>query len=223
MTVGLHNYLKGINLDEFVVNVKDRSKFKEILTHLGLDSNFSIEKFVEHLLYESKLFLNKEKRKEALIILKATKPLLNLVPKYLSAFFYLTLTDSFLLVNDFEGATKSVNRANSIAEELNEPRLIVRVLNLMFVINRTVLKDKAVEFLLKSKEISEKNEFYENIVYCDVNIGLMHFFKKEYSKAAEYCSYVIELITTKKYPKNKLIMSADYFLQIFLPTLRIKI
>ncbi len=215
MTVGLHNYLKGIKLDEFVVNVKDRSKFEGILTHLGLDSNFSLEKFVEHLLYESKLLLNKEKRKEALIILKATKPLLNLVPKYLSAFFYLTLTDSFLLASDYKGATKSVNRANSIAEELNDPRLIVRVLNLMFVVNRTVLKDKAVEFLLKSKEISEENKFYENIVFCDVNIGLMHFFKKEYSRAAEYCSYIIDLITTKKYPNNKLIMPADYFLQIF--------
>ena len=215
MTVGLHNYLKGIKLDEFVVKVKDRSKFEGILTHLGLDSSFSLEKFVEHLLYESKLLLNKEKRKEALIILKATKPLLNLVPKYLSAFFYLTLTDSFLLASDYKGATKSVNRANSIAEELNDPRLIVRVLNLMFVVNRTVLKDKAVEFLLKSKKISEENEFYENIVFCDVNIGLMHFFKKEYSKAAEYCSYIIDLITTKKYPNNKLIMPADYFLQIF--------
>jgi hypothetical protein len=215
MTVALHNYLKGINIDEFVSNIKDRSSFEEILNHIGLDQNTSIEKFVEHLLYESKMLLNEEKRKEATIILRATKSLLNLVPKYLSAFFYLTLTDSFLLANDYEGASRSVKRADALAKELDDPRLEIRVLNMMFVINRSVGKDKAGEFLLKSREISEKNEFFENIVFCDVNLGLLHFFKKEYSKAAEYCASVMDVVSSKKYPKSKMIMPTDYFLQIF--------
>ena len=215
MKVALQNYLKGIDIDEFVANVKNRSKFEEILVHLGLDQNSSINQFVEHLLYESKMLLNQEKRKEVTIILRAAKPLLSLVPKYLSAFFYLTLTDSFLLANDYEGANKSVNRASSIAKELNDPRLEVRVLNMMFVINRSSGKEKAEEYLLKSKEISEKNEFNENLVFCNVNLGLLHFFKKEHNKAAEYCASVIDIAGSKKYPKNKLIMPTDYFLQIF--------
>ncbi len=215
MKVALHNYLKGIKIGEFVSKVKDRSSFEEILNHIGIDQNTSIERFVDLLLYESKTLLNEEKRKEATIILKATKPLLSLVPKYLSAFFYLTLTDSFLLANDYEGANKSVRRADSIAKELNDPRLEVRVLNMMFVINRTVGKDKAAEYLLKSREISEKNEFFENLVFCEVNLGLLHFFKKEYNKAAEYCESVMDIVSSKKYPKNKMIMPTDYFLQIF--------
>ena len=169
MKVALQNYLKGIDIDEFVANVKNRSKFEEILVHLGLDQNSSINQFVEHLLYESKMLLNQEKRKEATIILRATKPLLSLVPKYLSAFFYLTLTDSFLLANDYEGANKSVNRASSITKELNDPRLEVRVLNMMFVINRSSGKEKAEEYLRNNidyKELFEKiTKYLENTFF----------------------------------------------------------
>ena len=71
MKVALQNYLKGIDTNELVANVKDRSKFEEILVHLGLNQNSSIDQFVEHLLFESKMLLNQEKRKEATIVLRA--------------------------------------------------------------------------------------------------------------------------------------------------------
>ena len=43
----------------------------------------------------------------------------------------------------------------------------------------------------------------------------MHFFNKEYNKAADYCVEIMEILSTKPYPDNKLVMPMDYFLQVF--------
>ena len=215
MTVALHNYLKSIQPKELLVRVYDDKKFKEMLKHLELDTNFTLSNFVEHMLVESKKLINQENRKDALIILKHIKPLLSKQHESLAAFFYLTLADSFLLANDYEGAKKSVKKANAIAEKLKDPRLQVRVLNMLFVIHRTIGKDKAMDYLKKSKEISEKNELYDNLVFCNVNIGLMHYFNKEYNKAADYCTEVIDIVHSKPYPDSKLVMPTDFFLQVF--------
>ncbi len=215
MTVILHNYLKSKKPQELVTLVDDANKYKEMLTRLELSTSLSIDNFVEYMLVECKKLINQEKRKEALIILKHIKPLLPKVNDRLDAFFYLTLADSFLLANDYEGAKKSVNKANSIANRLNDPRLQTRVFNMLFVIHRTIGKDKAMGYLLKSKEISEANDFYDNIVFCNVNIGLMHYFKEDFNKAADYCKEIMEVIITKPFPDNKLVMPTDYFLQVF--------
>lgn len=215
MTVALHNYLKSIQPKELLERINNSEKFKSMLSHLELNKNTTVEEFVEYMLVESKKLLNEENRKEALIILKCVKPLLPQVSQTLDAFFYLTLADSFLLANDYEGAKKSVNKANVIANKLDDPRLQTRVLNMLFVIHRTIGKDKAMEYLLKSKEISEANEFYDNVVFCIINIGLMHYFKEEFTKAADYCVEVVEIVQSKPYPDTKLVMPVDYFLQVF--------
>ncbi|MCE7743157.1 MAG: hypothetical protein GOP50_11970 [Candidatus Heimdallarchaeota archaeon] len=215
MTVALHNYLKSLQPKELIARVNDSKKFNEMLSHLEIGAGLSVDNFVEYMLVESKKLINKENRKEALIILKHVKALLPRVHNRFDAFFYLTLADSFLLANDYEGAKKSVNKANAIALELNDPRLQIRSLNMLFVIHRTVGKDKAMGYLLKSKEIAEANEFYDNIVFCNVNIGLMHYFKEDFTKAADYCVEIIDIVNTKPYPDTKLVMPTDYFLQVF--------
>ncbi len=215
MTVALHNYLKSIQPKELLARTNDSKKFTDMLTHLELSTELTVGNFVEYMIVESKKLINKENRKEALIILKHVKPLLPKVHDSLAAFFYLTLADSFMLANDYEGAKQSVNKANAIANKLNDPRLQTRVLNMLFVIHRTVGKDKAMGYLLKSKEISEANEFYDNIVFCNVNIGLMHYFNKEINKAADYCVEVIDIIHSNPYPDSKLVMPMDFFLQVF--------
>ncbi|MHA1199593.1 MAG: hypothetical protein ACTSQF_09730 [Candidatus Heimdallarchaeaceae archaeon] len=215
MTVALHNYLKSMQPKELMARINDSKKYREMLSHLELGTGLSIDSFVEYMLVESKKLINQENRKDAVIILKHIKPLLSKVHNNLDAFFYLTLADSFLLANDYEGAKKSVNKANAIAIELNDPRLQIRVLNMLFVIHRTVGKDKAMGYLLKSKEISEANEFYDSIVFCNVNIGLMHYFKEDFSKAADYCVEIIDIINSKPYPDGKLVMPTDFFLQVF--------
>ncbi|MCG3215949.1 MAG: hypothetical protein KAS63_04500 [Candidatus Heimdallarchaeota archaeon] len=215
MTVVLHNYLKTLDSQELVDRVKNTKQFRDLLTHLDLDKTLSVQDFVEYLLTESKKLLNDDMRKEGLIILKSVKSLLSLVPRKLHAIFYLQLAESFLLKNDYEGARKAVEKANDIAAQLEDPRLKIRINNMLFIIHRTVGKDKAMGYLLKSREIAEKNNFYENIVFCDVNIGLMHFFKNELNKAVERCKRVLDLITEKPYPNEKLLMPTDFFLQVF--------
>jgi tetratricopeptide (TPR) repeat protein len=215
MTVALQNYFKSVKPQEFASKVKDKDNFVKILFHLGLDTTFSVADFVVHLLNESKKLIEEEKRKEGLVILKPIKALLPQVPPELHVVFYFNLADSFLLANDYEGAKKSVDKASDIAEKIENPRLHVRVLNRYFIIHRTVGKDKAMDYLIKSREISEEHNFYDNIVFCDVNIGLIHFFKKEYNKAADQCQKVINLISETSYPNDKLLMPTDYFLQVF--------
>ena len=215
MTVVLHNYLKTLKPPSLVERVRDTKLFQELLTQLDLDKTLSIQDFVEYMLTESKKLLNKESRKEGLIILKSVKILLSLVPKRLHVNFYLQLADSFLLANDYEGARKAAVKADTIASKLDDPRLKIRIYNMMFIIHRTVGKDKAMRYLLKSREIAAENKFYENIIFCDVNIGLMHFFKEEFNKAVECCKSIVDLIVEKPYPNEKLLMPTDYFLQLF--------
>ncbi|TFG10816.1 hypothetical protein EU534_00535 [Candidatus Heimdallarchaeota archaeon] len=218
MTVALHNYLKNLQPKELFQTVNDEKKFKDMLNHLELSTDISIDNFVEYMLLESKILINQENRKDALIILKHVKPLLPKVHDILDASFYLVLADSFLLANDYEGAKKAVTKANSIALRLKDPRLQVRVLNMFFVIHRTIGKDKALDYLEQSKKLSEEHEFYDNIVFCNINIGLMHYFNKEYNKAADYCTEVIDMVHSNPYPDTKLIMPTDYFLQVFSET-----
>ncbi|MHA1667355.1 MAG: hypothetical protein ACTSUR_01755 [Candidatus Heimdallarchaeaceae archaeon] len=180
-----------------------------------MNESWSEKQFVKYLLVKTKNALDEEKRKEALIILKSVKVLLPLVSEDLHAVFYLTLADSFLLANDYVGAKKALSKANSIAVKLNDSKLKVKVLNRLFIVNRTIGKDKAMSYLLKSRELSIQNNFYENIVFCDVNVGLMHFFKKEINRAIEYCENAINLISEHPYPEKKLLMPTDFFLQIF--------
>ena len=215
MSIALHNYLKSIQPKELIDRINDPKQYKELLSHLALNTNLSVANLVDYMLAESKKLINQENRKEALVILKHVKPLLPRVHDNFGAYFYLTLADSFLLANDYEGAKKSVNKANSIAIKLNDPRLQTRVLNMLFIIHRTVGKDKAMGYLLKSKEISEENEFYDNLVFCNINIGLIHYFKEDYTKAADYCVEVIDIVNSKPYPDDKLVMPTDYFLQVF--------
>ncbi|MBY9000739.1 MAG: hypothetical protein KGD64_07495 [Candidatus Heimdallarchaeota archaeon] len=215
MTLLLHNYFKSIKPQTFAKYVQDKSKFESILIDLNLDTNLTLVDLAEHMLAECKKQFNIENKDEGMIILRHVKVLLPLVPKTLHAFFYLALADSFLLSNDYEGAEKAVHKADTLAQKLNDPRIQIKVYNMLFIINRTIGKDKAVGFLLKSKELSELHNLHENIVFCDVNLGLLHLFKKETSKAVEYCSSSIELITSKPYPTEKIMMPSDYFLQVF--------
>ena len=215
MTVAPYNYLKSIKPKMLADKVKKESSYKEILSHLGLDKNLPKDRFIEHLLVECKKLLNQEQRNDALVLLRSIKALLPQVPLTYHGEFYLRLADSFLLANDYEGAEKAVVKSEKIAIKLKDPKLTVRVYNMLFIIYRTIGKDKAEGYLLKSKELSEKHNIYENIVFCDINLGLLHFFKKEYSKAADYCNNVIELISEKPYPNERLLMPTDYFLQVF--------
>ncbi|MFW9851630.1 MAG: hypothetical protein ACFFDS_01660 [Candidatus Thorarchaeota archaeon] len=215
MSVALHNFLKSQDPKEFSLRIKDQKQFQNILTKLKLDKNLSKDNFVELMLRETKVLFNSEKRKEGMIILKAAKALLPQVSKKIHATFYLRLGDSFLLANDFEAAKKAVNKAYSIANNENIPYLEVKALNLLFIIHRTIGKEKAMDYLLKSKEIATQNNFYEDLVFCDVNIGLMHFFKKEINKAFDSCKNIVENISENPYPDNKILMPADYILQLF--------
>ncbi len=215
MTVLLHNYLKSTKPQTFANKVKDKSKFAKILDDLQLEKNLTIIDLVEYMLTECKKQFNLENKDEGMIILRHVKVLLPLVPKVLTAFFYLALADSFLLSNDYEGAEKAVLKADVLAKKLKDPKIQIKVYNMLFVINRTIGKEKAMGFLLKSKELSEEHNIYENIVFCDVNIGLLHLFKKETNKAIEFCSNIIDIITSKPYPNEKIIMPSDFFLQLF--------
>lgn len=215
MSVALHNYLKSQDPKDFSLKIKDQKQYQGVLAHLKLDVNLSKDDFVEFMLQETKVLLSAEKRKEGMIILKVVKILLPQVSKKLHATFYLRLGDSFLLANDFEGAKKAVNKAYSIAIKVDDPFLKVRALNLLFIIHRTIGKEKAMEYLLKSREIATHFNFYEDVVFCEVNIGLMHFFKKETNKAFNSCKILVEIISNNPYPENKMLMPADYFLQLF--------
>ncbi|MCG3227096.1 MAG: hypothetical protein H7645_09260 [Candidatus Heimdallarchaeota archaeon] len=215
MTVAPHNYLKSIKPQILARKIKEKENYEEILAQLGLDKKLSKNSFVEYLLVESKKLLNKEQRNEALIVLRSVKAILPQVPVKYHAEFYLRLADSFLLSNDYEGAEKAATKSETIASELKDTNLSIRVFNLLFIINRTIGKDKSIEYLQKSKELSEKHNIYENTVFCDINFGLLHYFKKEHNKAAEYCKNVIEIISEKPYPNERLLMPTDYFLQVF--------
>ncbi|MHA1592895.1 MAG: hypothetical protein ACTSUP_10565 [Candidatus Heimdallarchaeaceae archaeon] len=215
MTVLLHNYLKSTKPQTFAKKVKDKSKLTKILADLQLEENLTIIDLVEYMLSECRKQYNLGNKDEVMIILRHVKVLLPLVPKTLTAFFYFALADSFLLSNDYEGAEKAVKKAEVIAQKLKNPKIQIKVYNMQFIISRTLEKDKAMSFLFKSKELSEKHKFYENIVFCDANIGLMHLFKKETSKALEFCSNTIDIVTSKPYPNEKIILPSDFFLNIF--------
>ncbi len=215
MSVALHNFLKSQDPKEFSLRIKDRKQFQNILAHLKLDKNLSKDNFVEFMLRETKILFSSEKRKEGMIILRTVKALLPQVSKKNHSTFYLRLSDSFLLANDFEGAKKAVNKAHAIAVSEDDPYLKVRALNLLFIIHRTIGKEKAMEYLLKSKEIAAQNDFHEDLVFCEVNMGLIHFFKKEVNKAFDSCKNMIEIISNNPYPDNKVLMPADYILQLF--------
>ncbi|MBA7519490.1 hypothetical protein ES705_11569 [subsurface metagenome] len=215
MSPSLHKYLKGIKISELVTQVKDKDSFQKILSDLNLDQDYTYDDLVDYFLKESKEFLNKEKRTEALIILKAVKPLLTLVSKRFYIPFYLVLTDSFMLINDFQGAEKAAKKAQTAAAKFDDPQYQIRVWNRLFIIYRTLEKDKSYQYLVQSKELAQKHDLYENIVFCEVNLGLMHLFNKDYTKAADYCSNIINILTTHPYPSNKLIMPTDFFLHLF--------
>ncbi|MHA1551611.1 MAG: hypothetical protein ACTSQC_06680, partial [Candidatus Heimdallarchaeaceae archaeon] len=172
MTVLLHNYLKSTKPQTFAKKVKDKSKLTKILADLQLEENLTIIDLVEYMLSECRKQYNLGNKDEVMIILRHVKVLLPLVPKTLTAFFYFALADSFLLSNDYEGAEKAVKKAEVIAQKLKNPKIQIKVYNMQFIISRTLEKDKAMSFLFKSKELSEKHKFYENIVFCDANIGL---------------------------------------------------
>ena len=215
MTMSLNNFLKNLSPKKFADDMKDKAKLQETLTKLGLASNLALIDFVEYMITNAKKLINEEKRNEGLLILRYIKALHPQVPESLHAHFYLTLADSFLLANDYEGAKKAASKAGSISNKLNDPKLQIKVYNLLFVISRTIGKDKAMGYLLKSKAIAEKNDLFENIVFCDVNIGLIHLFKNEINKAIEYCESSLNLINTHPYPDEKIIMPSDFFLQLF--------
>ena len=211
----LHNYLKSLKPQTFAKYVQDKSQFSTILKDLKLDTNFTVADLVGYMLAECKKQFNVENKDEGMIILKHVKVLLPLVPKTLHAFFYLALADSFLLSNDYEGAEKAAYKADTLAKKLKDPKIQIKVYNKLFIVNRTIGKDKAVGFLIKSKELSVQHNLHDNIVFCDVNLGLIHLFKKETNKAVEYCSNCIALITSKPYPSDKIMMPSDFFLQVF--------
>lgn len=215
MTVAPHNFLKSLKPQILAEKLKKKDSYEEILVQLGLDKELTKNNFVAYLLIESKKLLNKEQRNEALIVLRSIKAILPQVPIEYHAEFYLRLADSFLLSNDYEGAQKAASKSEKIALKLNDPNLSIRIFNLLFIIYRTIGREKAVEYLHKSRKLSEEHSIHANIVFCDVNLGLLHFFKKEHNKAADYCKSVIELISEKPYPNDKLLMPTDYFLQIF--------
>ena len=184
----------SLSVDELKKIVVDDKKRKRFLTSLEIKKEMDVNSFVDFLLSKTYELLLQEKRPQALILLKRIKPLIPLSSKENYIKFYLNLANSFILNNEYEGAKKAAEKAKNMAFKINDPELIIKTLNLLFVIYRTLEKDKALEYLIKSKQIAEKNNIIENLVYTEVNIGLMHMFSKKINEAADSCKRVIELV-----------------------------
>ncbi|MHA1868598.1 MAG: hypothetical protein ACTSVB_03865 [Candidatus Heimdallarchaeaceae archaeon] len=204
----------SLSVDELKKIVVDDKKRKRFLTSLEIKKEMDVNSFVDFLLSKTYELLLQEKRPQALILLKRIKPLIPLSSKENYIKFYLNLANSFILNNEYEGAKKAAEKAKNMAFKINDPELIIKTLNLLFVIYRTLEKDKALEYLIKSKQIAEKNNIIENLVYTEVNIGLMHMFSKKINEAADSCKRVIELVDNS-YPSTKLHMASDFFLHLF--------
>ncbi|MHA1686646.1 MAG: hypothetical protein ACTSYD_09620 [Candidatus Heimdallarchaeaceae archaeon] len=211
----LYNKLKNLSLSQIVDSFKTDESYNKLLSKLQLDKKTRKEDFISLLLKEIKQNIKSEKRKEAFYLLKILKKLLPFSSVKQKVEYYLQLSDYFILGNDYKGAEKAAQKAKALVSKTSDPSLHIRVLNMLFVIARTLKNDNAIEFLLKSKRLAEEHKFYDNIVFCDVNIGLIHLFKKEYTKAAEYVMKVVSIVSTHQIPKEKMIMPADFFLHVF--------
>ncbi|RLC20037.1 MAG: hypothetical protein DRH56_10670 [Deltaproteobacteria bacterium] len=194
--------------------MEDTKAFTSLLKNLSLPSNLSREQFIELVLGYAAHLLNEEKRKEALKFLRLAKTLLPYASTKNRALFYITLANSFISANDYGGAEKSLKKAKLFVDKSEDPSLRVKFLNLQFIIARTLKRPHAEQFLERSREISLKNNLYENLVFCEVNLGLIAFFKKDHSRAMEHLKRAIEVVSKHPYPKEKLIMLCDFFLQV---------
>ncbi|UJG40554.1 MAG: hypothetical protein K9W45_12060 [Candidatus Heimdallarchaeum aukensis] len=208
-------YIGAFSVDELKEIVVDNKKRKQLLSDLEIEREMDISSFVDFLLSETYELLLEEKRSQALILLKRIKPLIPLSSRENYVRFYLNLANSFMINNEYEGARKAAEKAKNMAYKINNPELIVKSLNLLFAIYRTLEKDKALEYLIKSKQIAEKNNMVENLVYTEVNIGLMHMFNKKINDAADSCKKVIEIVKDNAYSSTKLHMASDFFLHLF--------
>ncbi len=209
------NFLKSIPIEYFKNNIEKDTFRKKICKEFGLKENASVDEIANYLLVRARKLIDAEKRTDALIILKRVKAILPMVDKKIKIYFYITLANSFILANEYEGAKKAAEKARSLAQALNEPKLIIQSLNILFAIYRTIEKDKAIKYLLKSQQIAEQNNIYENIVYTEVNIGLIHLFNHKITEAADSCKKVVEVLLKHPYPNNKIHMPADFFLHLF--------
>jgi len=216
MTVtSLINFLKSQNPEEFKKNIQRKSFQQQIIDKLKLDKSSTLNDIANALLIEARKLLDKEDRANALLILKRVKSLLPLVDKQIYVSFYLALASSFILNNEYEGANQAAEKARKMAYALKDPKLIIKSLNMLFAIHRTIQKDKAMKYLIKSQQIAEKYNLYDNIVYTEVNIGLMHLFNRKITEAAESCKKVVDIISSHPYPNDKIHMPADFFLHLF--------
>jgi len=206
--------LSSLSPKEVLANIQDNHAFSSALKKLGLPPSLSKDQFVEYLLNEAASLLNEEKRKEALRVLRFVKHLLSITNKRNKALFYLTLANSFITANDYVGAEKAIKKALVFIDETANASLKVKALNLQFVVARTLKKPEAEQFLVRSRDISLKHELYENVVFCEVNLGLIAFFKKDHKTAMRHLKETIRIIETYPYPKEKLIMPCDFFLQV---------
>lgn len=211
----LYNKLKNTSPQQFSEFFADEKSFSSLLSKLKLSSSISREDLVKLLLAEIKQYIKSERKKEALYLLKLLKKVLPLVPIKYKVDYYLQLADYFILSNDYSAAEKAVNKAKISVSKLTDPERHIKVLNMLFIIARTLKNDDAINYLLKSKQLSEKHKIYDNLVFCEVNIGLIHLFNKEYTKAAECAINVVSLVSKHKFSKEKILMTADFFLHLF--------
>lgn len=203
------------DVDTFVSKIQKKKYFAQLIDKFDLHNTKTIDGFAEFMLIETRKAINAENRTDGTKILKYVKALFPLISEEMHVSFYLALADSFLVANDYTGAFKAASKARLIANKVQNTKLEIKALNLLFIIQRTLGKDKAINYLLKSKKLSIEVKDYENIVFCDVNIGLIHLFNKDNKKAAEYVKRVIEHLSTYPYPEEKINMPADFYIQVF--------
>ncbi len=211
----LLNYLRSIDTDTFVSKIQKKEYLTQLIDKFDLDNTKTIDGFAEFMLIETRKTINAGNRTDGTKILKYVKALFPFISEEMHVSFYLALADSFLVANDYTGAFKAASKAKIIANNAQNPKLEIKALNLLFIIQRTLGKDKAINYLLKSKKLSIEVEDHENIVFCDVNIGLIHLFNKNNKKAAEYVKRVINHLTVYPYPEEKINMPADFYIQVF--------
>ncbi len=210
------NILRTYDAKNFSTILKNKQSYQTLLKSLKLKENTSLIDFTTSLLTVCRELLNEEKRKDAVTILKFIKPLLPSSSTETQISFYLAVTDSFVMNNEYDGGKQAAIKALNIAQKIKNADLEIKAINRLFIIERTLgEKEVALEYLKKSKKLAEEINNKENIVFCEINSGLIHFFDKDYKKAADYCITVIEQASSASYPVNKLNMVMDYFIQVF--------
>lgn len=126
------------------------------------------------------------------------------------AMAYSNKSQTYAIREEQELIVKWGNKALELARKLNDKEVEAHALNNIGCGKMLLDKESGEEDLLRSLEISIKNEFYEQAIRAYVNLGALHLQRKKLSAADKYFEGGLEFSSEKDIYVYTLCMAGHY-------------